>query len=187
MMLADWLSLFFHFLLLSMLSIGGAISTTPDMHRYLVTEQGWLNHANFNASIALAQAAPGPNLLFVAVLGWNVAGWAGALATTAGILLPSSTLVLMLYRWREKHHHLPSMQAFSIGMMPLTIGLMLATGWVLAEPAWQSSQPWVLLGLIALTTLLSWRRKINPLWLMLLGGLVGLMTTDHAKLLFLHM
>lgn len=174
MSLADWLSLFFHFVLLSMLSVGGAITTTPDMHRYLVTEQGWLNHTDFNASIALAQAAPGPNILFVAVLGWNVAGWAGALATMLGIMLPSSSMALMLYRWREKHQHLPSLQAFSIGMTPLTIGLMLATGWVLAEPAWHIPQPWVLLGLIAFTTLLSWHKKTNPLWLMLIGALVGI-------------
>ncbi|HWI11861.1 MAG TPA: chromate transporter, partial [Burkholderiaceae bacterium] len=71
---ADLLGLFLHFLVLSLLAVGGAITTVPDMHRYIVAEHHWLTDAQFTASIAIAQAAPGPNVLFVAVLGWNVAG-----------------------------------------------------------------------------------------------------------------
>ena len=77
-----------HFLVLRLLAVGGAITTAPDMHRYVVDERDWLSDAQFTASIAIAQAAPGPNVLFVAVLGWNVAGPLGALATMAGMLLP---------------------------------------------------------------------------------------------------
>jgi len=85
---ADFLGLFGHFLLLSLLSVGGAISAAGDMHRYLVVEHGWLNDADFTTSIALAQAAPGPNVLFVAVLGWNAAGPPGALvAITVYVML----------------------------------------------------------------------------------------------------
>jgi len=84
---ADWLALFTHFLTLSLLAVGGAITTAPDMHRYLVTDQHWLTEVQFTSSIALAQAAPGPNVLFVALMGWNVglnaggglgAGWHAA-------------------------------------------------------------------------------------------------------------
>ena len=69
---ADWLTLFMHFASLSLLGVGGAITTSADMHRFLVDKQGWLADAQFNSSIALAQAAPGPNILFVALMGWNV-------------------------------------------------------------------------------------------------------------------
>ncbi|WP_334166020.1 chromate transporter, partial [Tepidimonas sp.] len=69
---ADWLAIFTHFLSLSLLAIGGAITTAPDMHRYLVTQNGWLSESQFSAAIALAQAAPGPNILFVALMGWTV-------------------------------------------------------------------------------------------------------------------
>ncbi|MCA1416794.1 chromate transporter, partial [Bradyrhizobium sp. NBAIM20] len=88
----DLASLFLHFLTLSLLSIGGAITTVPEMHRFLVDRMAWLSDSEFTASIALAQAAPGPNILFVAVLGYNVAGLAGAAASMAGILLPSTVL-----------------------------------------------------------------------------------------------
>ena len=69
---ADWLQLFEHFASLSLLAVGGAITTAPDMHRYLVSQLGWLSDSQFTSSIALAQAAPGPNILFVALMGWNV-------------------------------------------------------------------------------------------------------------------
>ena len=91
---SDLFGLFTHFLVLSMLSIGGAITTVPDMHRYIVDEHHWLTDAQFTTSIAIAQAAPGPNVLFVAVLGWNVAGPLGTLATMTGILIPSTVLTL---------------------------------------------------------------------------------------------
>ena len=98
--LQDWLNMFVHYLTLSLLSIGGAITTAPDMHRYLVDQQHWLTDAQFNASIAIAQAAPGPNVLFVALLGWNVGLNAGGMLTRLlgvflammGILIPSTVL-----------------------------------------------------------------------------------------------
>ena len=75
----DWIALFGHYLSLSLLSIGGAISTTPDMHRFLVDQRHWLTDAQFNASVAIAQAAPGPNVLFIALMGWNVGINAGGM------------------------------------------------------------------------------------------------------------
>src|SRR3569623_427684 len=97
---AEWLSLFAHFLLLSLLSVGGAIAAPPVMHRFIVDEAGWLTDPHFSASIAIAQAAPGPNVLFVGLMGWNVglnAGGMGAavfglLVSLTGIMLPSTTL-----------------------------------------------------------------------------------------------
>ena len=132
---ADILSLFGHFMMLSLLAIGGAITTTPDMSRYLVTDRHWLSPEDFTASIAIAQAAPGPNVLFVAVLGWNVAGPIGALATMTGILIPSTALSLWATRWGESRKETRGVRAFTTGLAPLTIGLLLSTGWVLSRPA----------------------------------------------------
>ena len=80
--LQDWATLFFHYLSLSLLAVGGAITTASDMHRFLVVEQHWLTDAQFNASIAIAQAAPGPNVLFIALMGWNVGLNAGGMLMT---------------------------------------------------------------------------------------------------------
>jgi chromate transporter len=167
---SDLWGLFGHFLLLSFLAVGGAITTTPEMHRYLVIEHHWLTDAQFTASVAIAQAAPGPNVLFVAVMGWNVAGWLGALATMAGILIPSTALSLWATRWGTSRRETRGVRAFTAGLAPLTIGLLIATGWVLAGPA---AGRLGAMALVAATVVVMMRTKISPMWAVGVGALVG--------------
>jgi chromate transporter len=167
---AELLKLCGHFMLLSLLAVGGAMTTAPDMQRYVVGQHGWLTDAQFTASVALAQAAPGPNLLFVAVIGWNVGGLAGVVATMFGSLLPSTTLALSATRWGARHRESLAARAFSAGMAPLTLGLLLATGWVLLEPASGHAGSWLLL---AATVWVMLRTRWSPLWPIALGALVG--------------
>jgi chromate transporter len=131
---ADWWALFSHFLGMSMLAIGGALATAPDIHRYIVDERHWLDDSQFSASIALAQAAPGPNLLFVPVIGYAVAGFGGAALALAGMLIPSTTLALAVSRWGSKRRENRGVRAFVAGMAPITIGLLLTSGGLLARP-----------------------------------------------------
>ena len=171
---SDLFGLFTHFLVLSMLSIGGAITTVPDMHRYIVGEHHWLTDAQFTASIAIAQAAPGPNVLFVAALGWSVAGALGALATMLGILLPSTALSLWATRWGTQRRDTRGVRAFTMGLTPLTIGLLLSTGWVLAEPYLRDpAHRWGAIALIAVSVLAMLRTKLSPIWLVALGTIAG--------------
>ena len=171
---SDLFGLFIHFLILSLLSVGGAITTVPDMHRYIVAEHHWLTDAQFTASIALAQAAPGPNVLFVAVLGWNVAGPLGTLATMTGILIPSTALSLWATRWGTQRRETRGVRAFTAGLTPLTLGLLLSTGWVLAEPYLLSpAHRWGALALIGVSVVAMLRTRLSPMWLVALGAIVG--------------
>ena len=170
----ELLGLFTHFLVLSLLAVGGAITTAPDVHRYVVLQQHWITDAQFTTSIAIAQAAPGPNVLFVAVIGWNVAGPLGALATMTGTLLPSTLLTLGFARWSGRRREHIGIRAFTAGLAPLTLGLLLATGWVLAEPFVRvPQQRWGALALIAITIAVMLRSKLSPMWLVALGAVVG--------------
>jgi chromate transporter len=183
MTLGDWLALLGHFMSLSLLSIGGAITTAPDMHRYLVDQRHWLSDAQFTSSIALAQAAPGPNVLFIALLGWNIgmnAGgqhWAyavlGVLLAMIGILVPSTTLTFAAARWGHQNRELRAVRAFKQGMAPIVIALLIATGWILASSQGSTWKNWPLWLLTAVTTLLVWRTRIHMLWLLAAGGLLG--------------
>ncbi|MEX8494051.1 chromate transporter, partial [Sphaerotilus sp.] len=137
----DLLQMFLHFALMSLLSVGGAITTAPDIHRYLVQEHHWLTDTQFTDSVALAQAAPGPNLLFIAVLGWNVAGMPGVVAAMTGILLPSSTIAWAVTRWGQRRPDHPAVRVFTSGLTPLTVGLLLSTGWVLSQPVLGHGRP----------------------------------------------
>nr|HET7860677.1 chromate transporter [Caldimonas sp.] len=172
--LADLLGLFGHFLMLSLLAVGGAITTAPDMHRYLVAEHGWISGAQFTSSIALAQAAPGPNVLFVAVIGWNVAGPLGAVATMTGTLLPSTALTLFVSRWGAERRETRGVRAFTSGLTPLTIGLLVATGWLLVRPYVRDERhavgAIVLVG-VAIAGML--KTKLSPMWFVALGAVVG--------------
>jgi chromate transporter len=164
------LSLFLHFGMLSLLAIGGAITTAPDMQRFVVGDKGWLSDAQFTASVAIAQAAPGPNVLFVAVVGWNIAGLSGVAATLAGSLLPSTTLALSATRWGAQRRESRALRAFTAGLAPLTLGLLLATGWILTEPVRGSLGAMLL---VPFTVTLMLVTKISPIWLVAAGALAG--------------
>lgn len=169
---ADWLLLFTHFAMLSLLAVGGAITTAPDMQRFVVREHGWLSDAQFTGSVALAQAAPGPNVLFVAVIGFNIGGLAGVLATMLGTLLPSSVLAYGITRWGERHRESRLLRAFTTGMAPLTLGLLAATGWILLAP---THPGWVTGVLVAGTIVFMLRTPFSPLWPIAAGAVAGVM------------
>jgi chromate transporter len=167
---AELWALCLHFALLSLLAVGGAITTTPEMQRWVVGERGWLTDGQFTASVALAQSAPGPNLLFVAVIGWNVAGLTGVAATMIGSLVPSTTLALLATRLGQQQKDLLGVRAFKAGMAPLTIGMLLATGWVLTEPL-RGHVATAVLVVVAVGCMLY--TKLSPLWPIAIGAVVG--------------
>jgi chromate transporter len=130
---------------------------------------GLLTDAQFSASIAIAQASPGPNVLFVAVMGYQAAGLAGAAVTLLGIMLPSTTLALSAARWSHDRRDWRAVQAFKAGMAPIVIGLLLATGWILTAetPGWRA-------GILTLAAaLLVWRTRVHVLVLVGAGAVVG--------------
>ena len=186
---ADWLTLLTHFMSLSLMSIGGAITTAPELHHYLVQDKAWLTDGQFNASIALAQVTPGPNVLFVALAGWhvglNAAGglaagvqaWpmagVGAAIAMLGIMLPSTTLTFVAARWAHANRQLRAVRAFKQGMAPVVIALLLATGWIMASSQAALEQPLRLWLLSGLSALLLWRTKIHILWLLGAGAVLG--------------
>jgi chromate transporter len=189
MTMADWGALFVHFISLSLLAVGGAITTAPDIHRYLVDEQHWLSDGQFTSSIALAQGAPGPNVMFVALMGWNVglnaaggltAGWPavglalwGVLITMLGIMIPSATLTFVATQWAHRNRELRAVKAFKSGMAPIVIALLIATGWLLTGNHENPGHDWHLWVVTAVTTLIVWKTKTHMLVLLGLGALLG--------------
>jgi chromate transporter len=139
------------------------------MHRVMVEQMGLLTDAQFNASIAIAQASPGPNVLFVAVMGYQAAGLLGAGATLLGIMLPSTTLALVVARWGHARRDWRAVQAFKAGMAPIVIALMFSTGWILAvgTPGWRH------LLLTIASAVLVWRTRVHLLVLILVGAILG--------------
>jgi len=194
MSVQDWASLFLHFVSLSLLAVGGAITTAPDIHRYLVDDQHWLTHYQFTSSVAIAQGAPGPNVMFIALMGWNVgmnaaAGMTpqptmayavmlallGVVVTMVGIIVPSATLTFFSTQWAHKNRELRGVRAFKAGLAPLVMSLLVATGWLLTGNHDDYAQDWAMWALAAVTTLIVWRTKTHLLALLSIGALLGML------------
>ncbi len=167
----DLPALALHFALLSLMAIGGVSSILPDMQRYVVEANHWLSDKQFADAYALGQAAPGPNMMFVTLVGWQLAGLAGAVVATLAIICPPILLTLGVTRLNAHNPDAPLGRAIRGGLGPIAIGLTLSSGWILAHSAdhdWRSTL------LTLLTIALMLRTKLNPVWLIAAGAVAGI-------------
>lgn len=164
--------LFLECALLSFVAFGGATALLPELHRVIVDHHRWLDDTTFIQLYAIAQAAPGPNVLVVTLIGWKVAGLLGALAATLGMCLPMSVLIYLLVdRW-ERCAGRRWQQAISLGVAPLAVGLVFSGATLIAQAADFQLGAWVV---VLVTTVLNLRyRTLHPLWLIAAGALAGL-------------
>jgi chromate transporter len=148
---------------LSLLAFGGANAIVPELHRQVVDVMGAMTDADFTNLFALAQTAPGPNVMILSLVGLRLAGAAGLAVATAATVIPSSVLALAAGRFLSKAGDNRGMKALKAGLVPLAIGLILASGYVLARAADRDALS-IAITLVAAMALLFTR--INPIWLM---------------------
>jgi len=166
------IELFLEFGLLSFVAFGGATALLPEMHRVVVENHHWLNDTTFTHLYAIAQAAPGPNVLVVTLIGWEVAGFFGALAATLAMCLPMSVLIyLLIDRW-ESFSGKRWQKAVSLGVAPLAVGLIFSGASLIGLSADFGVGGW---STIALVLAISLRfRSLHLLWLIAAGAVAGL-------------
>jgi chromate transporter len=145
---------------LSLVAVGGAIAVLPEIHRQVVQVYGWMSDAEFADLFALAQAAPGPNVLVVSFIGWKVAGAAGALVALLALCVPSSVLAYATARAWRRFRDAPWRRAVQTGLAPLSVGLVLASGAILTQAADTSLAAYAI---TAATALLVLRTRFHPL------------------------
>ncbi len=170
-MTAPLLTLALIFAELSVLAFGGGNSVLPEMQRRIVEVHGWMTAAQFNALFGLAQAAPGPNMMVVTLLGWRLAGFWGALVATAAMFGPSSLVTGIALRAWDRFRHAPWRHAVQAGLVPVTAGLVSAGAALIAGTA--AGTP-ALAAVTAAVAALSVATKLHPLWLLGLGAASGL-------------
>lgn len=167
----DLAALALDFSVLSLLAVGGAVTVLPEMHRSVVVVHGWMSGAQFAELFALAQASPGPNILVVSLIGWKVAGIAGALVATAAVCGPSCLLTFAVSKIWLRLSDAPWRKAVEHGLVPVTVGLMLAGGYLITRSADQSIMAFVITAVTAAVVLVT---RVHPLWLFTAAGLLGL-------------
>lgn len=166
------LSIAARFIVLSLVAAGGMTSVLPEIHRVVVDVHHWMTDAEFTDLFALSQVAPGPNALFITLIGWQVAGIPGALVATAAMCAPSCTMSYLVARVWQRAGAAPWRRAVEAGLAPITIGLILSTGYLLARGADRS---WPAAAITVVTAAFVLSTRVNPLWLFALGGLLGLL------------
>jgi len=164
-------SLFLHFLALWFVAIGGPSTIFPEVHRYLVEVHQLLTEKEFAELYTLAQVAPGPNVMYVILIGWHLAGWWGVGATTIPLLVPATTLTLLVGHLNERYPNATIGRALRSGLTPVTIGLVLASATILMRTV---NRDWrgYLITLITVGVVL--KKSCNPLWLLAAGALAGI-------------
>ena len=172
----DAFGILVYFAKLSLLAVGGANATVSQMHRDIVGA-GLLTDAAFAEGWALAAAAPGPNVLFVVVLGWSFAGWAGLVGALVGFLGPALVLTWFVAGIAGRLHHNPVMAALRAGLVPIAIGLSMATGLVTAGAAARGTagEMATALAITAGAVLFMWYSPRSPVWALAGGGVLGLL------------
>jgi len=126
--------------------------------------------AEFAEIYTLAQVAPGPNVMYVTLLGWRLAGWSGAAATTIPLLVPATTLTLLIGHLNQRYPNARIGRAIRRGLMPITIGLMFASATILMRAV---NHDWRGYSITLLTVAVVLRKPWNPLWLLAAGALAG--------------
>lgn len=157
---------------LSLLAFGGGMTILPEMQRQVVEVHQWMSAQEFSALFAMAQAAPGPNMMIVPLIGWHVAGWAGLLVSSVAKFGPSSFVTLLVMGAWRRFKDKPWRRRVQSGLVPVTVGLVAASGVLIAEA---SAPSWPLAAIILLATLVSMSKRIHPLWVLEGGALMGLL------------
>ena len=154
---------------LSVAAVGGANALTPALRDVVVQQRAWMTDEVFGQLFALSQASPGPNVLMASAVGWKVAGLAGLAVATVAILLPSSLIALVVGRVVERQGERPWLKSIRGALAPMAIGLLFASGLVMARSQNHSLIEWTLtLGAAGLAM-----RRLNPAVILALAAAAG--------------
>jgi chromate transporter len=160
MNLAGLLILAVSFATTALVSFGGILVMVPEIHRQAVEIHGWVSDSEFASSFAVSQMAPGPNIMLMSLVGWRAFGIAGLLVGTLAIVLPPGLLALVIRRMEARFAASKHLGIVRESLLPIVIGLMMASGFITAKIAVEGIVGIVIAGAVAIFVALT---KLNPL------------------------
>jgi chromate transporter len=156
---------------LSLLSIGGWVSVLAPMHHEVVEVRQWLTQREFVDVFAISRGAPGPGALIVALIGWKLAGWAGAIVACLAIFIPSSLLCFLVGKVWNRYRGAPWHTALELGLTPVGVGLLCAGGLAIMRATGGGATAWIV-AIAAAAAFIAWR-KVHPLLILAMGGAIS--------------
>ena len=160
-----------YFALLSLFAIGGANAAVPEMHRLAVDVMQWMTDRQFADLFAIAQVTPGPNVIIVTLIGYHVAGLAGALVATAGMCVPTCIVAYFVAHGLDRYRETRWLVAVRSGLVPVSVGLIAASAFVVARAA---DHNWIAVAITAATAIFAFGTRFHPLWCFGAAALLGL-------------
>ena len=160
-----------HLALLSLVAVGGVNTIVPELHRQFVEVRGVLTEQQFADMFAIGQAAPGPNVLFVTLIGWHIAGVTGALLAAVALCGPTCTIAYFVTRVWDRFRDAPWRIAVQAGLVPVTIGFIAASAFLISRAADESLVALAITGATAAVALWS---RLNPLFALAAAAGLGL-------------
>jgi len=173
------IGLFIKSLLLALTAVGGAMALLPEIARVAIDQHGWTSHEDLAKLASLAQAAPGPNMMVITLLGWRVHGFAGALVATIAFCLPSALLITWLYPKWQRLKDSTWKQAAQTSLAALGVGMLFAGAFFFTKITYNGLS---LAVLTALAAIASYRFATKPVQLIGIGAMAGVLS---SSLLFL--
>jgi chromate transporter len=156
--------------LMSLFAVGGANSAIPEIHRLAVDVNHWMSDKQFADVFAISQLSPGPNVLIVTLIGYQVAGILGAMVATLAMCGPTAVFAYFVSQLLARSGHAQWPGIVQAALVPLSIGLMSASGLVLL---FASDTTWTAFLVTGSAAVLAFATRLNPLWLLVAGGLLG--------------
>jgi chromate transporter len=155
---------------LSLFAVGGAAAAIPEIHRIAVDVNHWMTDTQFADAYAISQLSPGPNVLIVSLVGYKVAGVLGALVATVAMCGPTAALSFTVSRILHRAGNSPWPALIQKALVPVSIGLMAASGLVIAMT---SDRTMVSAVVTIVAAGVAFATRLNPLWLLVAGGCLG--------------
>ena len=160
-----------HLALLSSISFGGFPTVLPDIRNFVVVAHGWMTDREFTSLFAMAQSVPGPNMiLMMSFVGWKVWGIPGAVASALATIGPPCAMYFAAWRLWDRFRNAGWQRVVRAGLVPLIMGLVVASGTVMARAAdtgWRPVAVTIAAAAIPLAT------RFSPIWMLIAGGSLG--------------
>lgn len=165
------LALTVHLAVVSSISFGGFPTVLPDVRAFVVTMHGWITDQDFTNIFAMAQAIPGPNMvLMMGLIGWKVCGLAGAFAASTATFAPPCAIYFAAFRLMRRFQEAHWQRVLRSALIPVTTGLIIASGIVMAQAA---GITWAAIALTGAAVVVMLTTRLNPIWLLAAGGALG--------------
>lgn len=175
-MIATLLQLVWSYLKIGFFGFGGGYAMLSLIHSEVVVRNEWLTNGEFSDIIAISQMTPGPIALNSATyIGYEVAGVLGSVVATTAVCIPALTLMMLLTRFFLKLHNNSYVQSVVLAMRPVVVGMIMSAALLLVFPHSDDGRSFIdgWSWLIFALALLGSAKKINPILLIIVSGIAG--------------